>query len=144
MGARAGPALHAATPADEAIIARPWEAHARDPLWRPRFREARLDVAYPVALLQSVVHVAHVHWSPLDVEPGLSPVDVLRRAHEQRRDPVRGGPRDFCGVWRDGEWHCVPRPGGDEFFVHGPWSGLNLRHLKGNVHFQAEGGAHGV
>lgn len=75
------------------------------------------------------MNVQHQHLSPLDDQPNLHPEDVLRVARDQPANAAGDGPRDYCGLWRDGEWHDVDGAPHDSFWVHGPWSGHQVRHV---------------
>ena len=59
--------------ADQAIIDHPFDVHDHDPFWRPRFGRTGRMLAVPLALVESVARLEHVHVSPLRDHPDLSP-----------------------------------------------------------------------
>jgi len=72
----------------------------------------------------------HRHESPLDVDPTLTPAQVVRMIEDQRRGDD-GAPLHFCGVDRDGDFRDTAR---NEYFYHGPHDGLRLRGIA-DYHF---------
>ena len=115
-----GEVLVPASAADQAIVDRPYEVHAHDEFWRPRFRRTGELLAVPLALVETVVRLEHEHVSPLRDQPELSPREVLLAAYRQRPDAA-GAPSQYCGVWTGGEWRCCDAH--NVYFVNASWSG---------------------
>ena len=124
-----GEVLEAATAADQAIIDRPYARHdARDRWWRPRFRRTGLRAAVPLAHVECLVEIQHVHrtpWSDARFQGRTAP-EIARLVAGQVAAEDGEHPDDWCGLWYDDECHCVVRDG-DLFFVHGSWDGLQVR-----------------
>ena len=115
-----------ATPADQAIIDEPFRVHARDGLWRPRFTGTGLHMSLPLARARNWARLLHEHQTPLTDHPHYKAREVLRAAAGQPQAAgPGGGPRHYCGPWRDGKWRGVAAH--NVFFLHTRCGGNRAR-----------------